>query len=90
MTTIAGVQSQDDISGNVQRAWAEIISLMRATNEEMFATPARIGEIVRSRSYFGMLQKYKPMLEEWLTRFQQLQSTHLRCFDEIEFRLIAR
>ena len=76
MTIVVGGQSPDDVQGNIQRAWAEITSLMRATNEEMFATPTHIEEIIRSGSYFGMLQKYKPRLEEWLTRFHKLQSTN--------------
>ena len=72
--TVLGGEALDDVPGNIQRAWAEITSLMRATNEEMFSTPARIAEIIRTRTYFELLTKYKPRLEAWLTRFHQLQS----------------
>ncbi|MCJ1310095.1 hypothetical protein MMC25_003756 [Agyrium rufum] len=65
--------STEEMEDSVQRAWAEITSLMRATNEEMFATKAYTQDLTRSKRYFEMLEKYTPKLQQFKTRLDSLR-----------------
>ena len=65
-------RSQNDVLSSVQRAWAEITSLMRITNTDLFASKATTREMIHSRRYLEHLKEFGPALKNWLARFETL------------------
>ena len=58
----------------IQRAWAELTTLIRASNAEMFGSRERTLESTRNGEYLPFLERFWPRLRQWLEKFENSES----------------
>ena len=57
-----------------QLLWVELMTIMKACNDELFTTKDQTAIIVDNSSYVQSLQKLTPYLHSWYQRFEKLDS----------------
>ena len=74
---------------NVQRAWAEITTLMKKSNEDLFASPEATNKMIQTGQYFGLLNEYHSKIRGWLRLFEGIDGRPLRIHHTIISRALS-
>lgn len=62
---------QDPIE-TIQQCWAEITSVMKATNSKLFPSKDKTRELIRTGEYLSVLEQHQPVLRFWKNQFDSL------------------
>ena len=74
LTELAGPYESITVEDKIQRAWAELTTIIRQSNTEMFESKRRTRQAVDSGEHFQFMDKFKPKLQEWKDRLEQTDS----------------
>ena len=69
--------AHDVVLESIQRSWAEVTTLMKQGNADIFPSKERTHEIIQSKLYLSILRKYQPKLRAWLSSFQEIECKHI-------------
>lgn len=67
-----GFSSIPDASENLQRAWAELTTIMRECNVTFFRSKQATLDLIRSGEHLAILDQFRPVLRGWLARFESI------------------
>lgn len=70
------VSSQDSVE-TIQQSWAEITSIMKASNAMLFSSKVKTTKLIQSGEYIGRLQQLQPILASWQKKFQSLDGKNM-------------
>lgn len=66
--------SYDMTIEKMQVSWMDITILMKRGNELLFPSRDQTREIIRSGRYLGLLETFQPLLRDWRSEFDKLNS----------------
>lgn len=69
--SIAGPYPAVTTADNIQRAWAELTTLIRETNTLVFESKYKVRYCIQSGNYMDFIEKFAAKLENWKERFDQ-------------------
>ena len=64
-----------------QQSWVELMTIMKACNDQLFTTKAQTSSLIQSGEYMAHLQNLQPLLQSWHQAFERLEGrvSHILC-----------